>query len=128
MESNLFASEQNVLKKETLWWDGTIFLFTSEEKKIFFPQSQSGIIMIVSGGPIEYSIFSGSIALTNGYIFDKSTILDFQADVYVKNLWGPTKIKLNAQSFSGVVFPEIYEKKSLNIGTQEITRELIKKN
>lgn len=127
MESNLFASEQNVLKKETLWWDGTIFLFTSEEKKIFFPHSQSGLIMVLSGGPIEYSIFSGSIALANGYVFDKSTILDFQADVYVKNLWGPTKIKLNAESFSGVIFPEIYEKKSLNIGTQEITHEMIKK-
>lgn len=127
-QSSLFSSQKDEFQKEVIWTDGSIFLATNQEKKVFFPETQSGIILVVSWGPVFYTISSGGILLENGYIFDKSSVIDLQKDIYVKNIWGPTQIKINTQSFSGVIFPEIYQKSTLKVGWQEIIHEIIKES
>ncbi len=126
IQSSFFTSFQNQNIQTTPLQNMDWILRTDEELKFSFLQTSSGAIFLTSWGPIEYTMVSWNNT-QKGYIFDTSYFI-FHWDLYIKNLWWLSKIKLSTQSFSGVIFPYSYEKSTIHIWWQEFMYEFIKKD
>lgn len=127
-KNSLLNSQNNVITQD-LKEQNTDWVLTTEKNLTFqFENTQSWIISILYGGPVEYQISSGWIISHQWYVFDKTSILPIHWELLLKNIGWLTKIKVNAESFSWVTFPYTYEKSKINIWWKEFVNEITKKN
>lgn len=126
---NALSSSQNNIITQDLFEQNTDWVLKDTENLTFqFANTQSWIISIVYGWPIEYQISSWGVVSSEWYIFDKTSVVPIQWELLLKNIWWLTKVKVNADSFSGVTFPYLYEKTKVTIWGKEFVSEITKKN
>lgn len=126
--TSLFSWQDNIVTQDLVEQNTDWILKDTQNLTFQFKNTQSGIISIVYGWPIEYQISSWGVVSSEWYIFDKTSVIPIQWKLLLKNIGWITKVKVNADSFSGVTFPYSYEKSSITIWGKEFVSEITKKN
>lgn len=121
------SEKKDLIKQNLLFPTSEWILKTHESMEFIFEWNNTGVIKILSGGPLEYKIFSWSTIIGSSYVTDKSWILSLKWKLQLQNLWAGTKVKLHLENNSWVILPYNYEKILIQIGENSFVQEILEK-
>lgn len=106
------------------------FVSTLREKQTLnftFTQANTGSINIQNGGPLFYKVFSGATIYTSWFLLDGvfDISLASSSKLSLENLWWLSKINLDFDSNTGVMYPYNYFTIKKNIWGSDLIKKIV---
>lgn len=106
------------------------FVSTLREKQTLnftFTQANTGSINIQNGGPLFYKVFSGATIYTSWFLLDGvfDISLASSSKLSLENLWWLSKVNLDFDSNTGVMYPYNYFTIKKNIWGSDLIKKIV---